>query len=185
MRPASNLRLQAARRRVYLGVEGARVAAGLTLSAFVQVSIWSIGLRLSMLWYVETPGLLGSPSSPGGDGLMDEHSRARIAYVAGRIITNRNASSIFDYTRGRYKLMSGRADSASVSVFDHERGSHLTGSGTSFFDHEKGFHISLHITGNKFSGFDYESSSHYSGTVSGNTISVFDYGEGGFTQYSI
>jgi hypothetical protein len=116
-------------------------------------------------------------------------SRAAIAYIAGRLISGRHSSSVYDYARSKFINFSGTVQSGRVQVFDHETGNHFVGSGSeasiNLFEYGRGAHIHLAIAGHSFSGFDYGSGTHFSGTVTGGTIAVYDYGESQYFNYSV
>ena len=112
---------------------------------------------------------------------MKTHVRAVVAYAAGRLISGRTASSIYDYSQNGHRMIDGTVGPNSVNVFDYKQACHFggSGSGNSFdlFHYGESCHISLVVKGSHFEGFDYGSSSHYSGDVNGTSISVYDYGE--------
>jgi len=120
---------------------------------------------------------------------MNPHTRACIAYVAGRLVSNKSASSVFCYTKSKHMMIDGTVKTNNIDVFDYDRGNHFGGSGNSgkfdLFDYGESYHVELKVSGNKFEGFDYASSNHFSGDVSGGNISLYDYGSGNYHEYGI
>ena len=116
---------------------------------------------------------------------MHPNTRALVAVVAARLAANGGSvAAVYDYSRSRYIQVSGSASFASVSLYDHERNCHFSGSGSSLYDHGRGCHVSLQVSGSNFSGYDYGDGHHFSGSVSANGVSVYDFGESSSFNYS-
>ena len=116
---------------------------------------------------------------------MHPNTRALVASAALRIVGGGgNVGAIYDYSTSRHIQISGSATSGKVSLYDHDRGCHVSGSGTHLYDYGSGCHINLQINGTNFSGYDYGDGDHFSGTVKGNSVSVYDYGESSHFNYS-
>jgi hypothetical protein len=114
---------------------------------------------------------------------MQPEPRRAVAYIAARLISKRNGSSIYDFTTGGgYTHFSGTV-SDNVSIFDHTANAHVSGSSQQFYHHGTSAHISLSISGKSFSGYDYGSSSHFSGSVNQSNVTLFDYSESKYFQY--
>jgi hypothetical protein len=116
---------------------------------------------------------------------MEAARRADIAYIAGRLISERNSNNIYDYGRQGHTAITGTVSENRVQVYDHSRGAHITGSERQFYDHGRNCHVTLRRNGNRFSGYDYGTMSHFSGHVSGRIVWVYDYGESGYSSHSI
>jgi hypothetical protein len=116
---------------------------------------------------------------------MDAATRRGIAYIAGRLISGRSSSSLYDYTEGRQSTFSGQVSTSRVNVFDQDRGSYITGTPPSLFDHGTGAYVRLTTQGDRFKGFDYQSGDHFSGRVNGRAVSLFDYGSSSYYSYTV
>lgn len=116
---------------------------------------------------------------------MDRSTRACVAYVAGRLISGRQSSHVYDHSQSRHVSIGGSVSGSRVSVYDYDRGCHFGGSVGSLYDYGPGAHISLSVDGNRFRGYDYGDGCHYSGTVNGSSISIYDYGESRHFSYSL
>ncbi len=120
---------------------------------------------------------------------MRQDARRAVAYIAGRAISGRNVSSIFDYEAGAHTFFTGPVAPYRTQVFDHTAGCYITGSGDfsnlSLFHYGLGSHIKLSISGNEFRGFDFGGGSHFSGNVNFSTVSIHDYGTGSYYRYTV
>lgn len=119
---------------------------------------------------------------------INPSTKACIAYIAGRLVSGRDSSAVYDYSQGRYINVAGSVTGSAVSIYDYSRSCHISGGGApqiSLYDYGGSHHITLTIDGTGFSGYDYGSSTHFSGTVNGTAVSVYDYGGAGYTNYSI
>ena len=109
---------------------------------------------------------------------MEAHLRAALAYIAGRLVSGRNACAVYDRSRSKRIMMSGAADSRMIAIYDHDRGCHISGSGNglqySLYHHGERRPISFTLEGSAFSGHDYGRSTRFSGTVEGDSISIIE-----------
>jgi hypothetical protein len=108
---------------------------------------------------------------------MRPNTRACIAYIAGRLVTGRNASSVYDYSQSKHILVSGTVEESRIQIYDYDRGCHFSGNRNgekfSLYDYGDSHFVDLSLDGAKFKGYDYGTSSHFSGEVKGNSISIY------------
>lgn len=116
---------------------------------------------------------------------MTIETRRAVAYIAGRLVSGKSSSAIYDYQVGNHSSFSGSVDGNRVSVYDQSRSCHLTGAPSSLYDYGGNHHIQLNVQGQRFSGYDYGSSGHFNGRVNGKSISLYDYEHGSHFDYSI
>jgi len=109
---------------------------------------------------------------------MEAHLRAALAYIAGRLVSGKNSSAVYDHSRSRQILMNGTAKGRLVAIFDHDRRCHISGSGNGFqyslYHHGENRLISLTLQGSVIGGHDYGRSASFTGTVEDNSISLFE-----------
>lgn len=134
------------------------------------------------------PPLIGiALCAQGGD--LKPHSRAVMAFIAGRLISGRNSSSVYDYGASAYRNIGGEVSPERVRVYDYVRSCHIGGDfdGSKFqlYDYGDSAHINLEIDGDQFKGYDFGTSSHFSGKVNGNSVSLYDYGSSSYFNYSV
>lgn len=115
---------------------------------------------------------------------MKSGLRRSIAYIAQRVVNGVDLSAIYDYEGGSYYQFSGDVSTASVNVYDYERGCFIGGDLPSLYDYGDGSFIEFKLNGQRADGYDYGSGSFYEATVSGRDVSVYDYGQGSFFNYS-
>jgi hypothetical protein len=116
--------------------------------------------------------------------------RRAVAYIAGRAVSGRRASSAYDFSSGKYTNFSGEVSDSKVAVYDFDAGCHVSGSRRgdrySLYHYGISGHIDLSVKPNgTFSGYDYTSAAHFSGKVTGRSISLYDHGSGEYFNYSI
>ena len=113
---------------------------------------------------------------------MNRSTRACVAYVAGRLISGKPATSIYDYSQSKHVSISGTVNGKNVNLFDNDRGCHIEGSpgGDSsdmlnLFDGGGSHCVELSIRKNMFGGYDYGDAHHFRGEMKGNSIEIYDF----------
>jgi len=117
---------------------------------------------------------------------MHPKLRPCIAYIAGRLISGRNASSIYDNLQSKTICFEGEVTAENVKVFDQDRGCYLSGLGAGLgaglgdgkafelYDFGGMYYVELIIDGNNFEGYDHGTPSSFKGEMRGNEITVYD-----------
>lgn len=109
---------------------------------------------------------------------MKTHVRRMVAFVAGRLVSGKTPSGVFDQSAGKQFVFTGEFSPTRMSVRDHEQNFNATGMGGSglytLTHPDNGKPITLKLNGNSFDGFDYASAKRYRGSVNGNHVSIHD-----------
>jgi hypothetical protein len=112
---------------------------------------------------------------------MQPKLRTTIAFIAGRIITGLNTSSIYDHLQSKSVLFEGSVNPKYINIFNCDRGCYTAGPGEEnifdLYDFGHQHLVDLQINGNTFKGWDDLTCSHFRGEVSGEDISFYDDGE--------
>jgi len=120
---------------------------------------------------------------------MRDDLRARIAYVAARLIISTNAKEIQDHARTTAIHIEGLVTDSAIDVFDFSSSCRLSGDksedGYSLFDYDANQYVDLNLDGEDFEGFDYATGTRYTGEVREQTVRIFDYGEFTDFEYSL
>ena len=134
---------------------------------------------------------------------MKDYNRRVIAYIVGRLLSSRAATSVYDYATSRHHSIEGEVSDRRVNIFDHERKRLVSGNGNgqsislfeiggSQFIHLefdllefRGFDYSTAggvVTSKsiddevlEFRGFDYSTAGAFSGEVNGDNVSFYDF----------
>ncbi len=120
---------------------------------------------------------------------MRDELRARIAYVAARLIVSSGAKEIQDHTRTTVIHIEGLVSRATIDIFDFSSSCRLSGEqsedGFSLFDYDANQYVDLNLDGDDFEGFDYATGTRYTGEVRERSVRIFDYGEFTGFEYSL
>ncbi len=116
---------------------------------------------------------------------MRDELRARIAYVAARLIADSSAKEIQDHARTATVHIEGLVSESAIDVFDFTSSCRLAGEqtedGYTLFDYDANEYVDLNLDGEEFEGFDYATGTRYTGEVRDRNVRIFDYGE--FTDF--
>lgn len=120
---------------------------------------------------------------------MRDELRARIAYVAARLIVNSSAKEIQDHARTTAVHIEGLVSQSAIDIFDFTYSCRLTGEqtedGYSLFDYDANQYVDLNLDGDDFEGFDYATGTRYTGEVREGSVRIFDYGEFTGFEYNL
>jgi len=120
---------------------------------------------------------------------MRDDLRARVAYVAARLIVSSTAKEIQDHGRSMAVHIEGLVSPGTIDVFDFSSSARLSGEqsedGYSLFDYDANQYVDLDIDGDDFEGFDYATGTRYTGEVRARDVRIFDYGEFTDFEYSL
>ncbi len=121
---------------------------------------------------------------------MDAQARRDIAYIAGRLVSEKQAGSVHDYETGKWTNMSGEVSQDNVNVYDYDRKNYISGTKKSetklsLYDYGTSNFIDLEIKRIEFEGYDYKTGNFYNGKVKGSSVSLYDYQDGKHQEYSI
>jgi hypothetical protein len=109
---------------------------------------------------------------------MQPKLRTTIAYIAGRIITGLDTSSIYDHLQSKSVRFEGTITPSFVNIFNSERGCYTAGPREEnildLYDFGHLHLVDLQIEGNTFKGWDDLTPCHFSGEVNGDDISFYD-----------
>ena len=109
---------------------------------------------------------------------MQPKLRTTIAYIAGRIITGLDTSSIYDHLQSKAVSFEGKITPSFVNIFSGDRGCYTAGPREEnildLYDYGHGHLIDLQINGNEFTGWDELTPCGFNGEVNGDDISFYD-----------
>ena len=112
---------------------------------------------------------------------MQPKLRPTIAYIAGRIITGLDTSSIYDHLQSKSVSFEGTITPSFVNIFSNDRGCYTAGPREEnildLYDFGYLHLIDLQINGNEFTGWDDLTPGGFRGEVKGDEISFYDDGE--------
>jgi hypothetical protein len=115
--------------------------------------------------------------------------RAAVAYVAGRLVSGKESSSVYSFADKDYTSLGGPVTPQSVNLFDYTHGCNISGGsgGRTFILFHTGVanYISLTVEGDSFTGHDSDSGSSFSGRVRRFRVGIYDSGANAYFWYSI
>jgi hypothetical protein len=104
---------------------------------------------------------------------MNDGTRRAVAYIAGRLHDEREASAVLDLATGRHAWFEGTVG-PKVAVYDHSRNALVGGVPTALYDAGTHHYVNLEMSGDSFTGFDHASNHHFGGRVVGGRVWIFD-----------
>lgn len=120
---------------------------------------------------------------------MRANMRATIGYIAIRLVSNQEVSSIYDQSQGTFLRIEGTITNSHIQVYDYESNCRIDGNknGDTFFlhHHGEGYNVELIINGSELSGYDYCTSNRFTGSVSGHSVQIYDFDSGSYHHYNL
>jgi hypothetical protein len=109
---------------------------------------------------------------------MQTKLRTCIAFIAGRLITGLEVTSIYDHGQAKSVRFEGPVGRAFIKIYDHDRECYTSGGSAEgtveLFDFGYQHHIDLRTDGNTFEGYEDYTPSLFRGEVNGSEISFYD-----------
>jgi hypothetical protein len=110
--------------------------------------------------------------------IVNENVRACIAYAAGRGISGRQFTGIFDYSQSKQITMDGSVTADHIDIYDEAQHRHFSGDrdGARYSLHYDGDSepVTLELRDNCFRGCDHGTSCHFSGKVQPGSVNLYD-----------
>jgi hypothetical protein len=109
---------------------------------------------------------------------MKYDKRRFIAFLAGKLMGNRNALSVFDHAVSEQTGFTGTVSTSGIFMLDLEKKCRIVGQGTS--DHlvlsygDERINMALSEKDKTFTGYDVASAMQFYGIVSGREVTLFD-----------
>ncbi len=108
---------------------------------------------------------------------MKAVTRASIAYIAGRLISGKNITSLYDYSRSEYIDLCSLPDADRLREINYVQRGYVSvvssKNGYQYSCHD-GNSIEISVNGSSFIGHIRESALHFCGNVRGNNIYLYD-----------
>jgi hypothetical protein len=109
---------------------------------------------------------------------VNANVRACIAYAAGRGISGKQLSGVFDYSQSKQIAMSGSITADHIDIYDEAENRHFSGNSDgsrySLFYGGNSRPVTLEMRDNAFRGCDHGSSFHFSGKVQHDSVNLYD-----------
>ena len=120
---------------------------------------------------------------------MTSNSRAAVAYVAIRLASNLQGTSIYDDSQRIFIHIDGLVSFEHVNIYDYEQNVRIQGNCNNgvfmLYHYGDGHNIELVVNGVEVSGYDYGEGNRFTGLVSGNTAQIHDFATGSYHNYSL
>lgn len=119
---------------------------------------------------------------------MDPKKRRMMAYIAGRLILNKEANAVYDHATKAWVNAAGTCKRDKIEVFDYERKCYWVGvikdGRMSIYDNGSKKFVDLKLKGGKkFEGYDYETGKHFGGEADAKAIALFDFADKKYHHY--
>jgi hypothetical protein len=121
---------------------------------------------------------------------MDPKKRRMVAYIAGRLILNKESTAVYDHATKKWFNAAGACKRDKIEVFDYERQCYMVGviqnGRMSIFDNGSQKFVELKLKGGKkFEGFDYESGKHFGGEADPKAVALYDFQDKKYYHYVV
>jgi len=114
---------------------------------------------------------------------MKHQKRIAIAFIVGKMMVEKAATSVYDYQTSAYLNFSGEV--SPLNIYDYGRGNYLTGELESIYDYATGQYINLKLENDAFSGYDYETGTYFNVTIKDGTITFYDYEDSSYYSFTV
>jgi hypothetical protein len=119
---------------------------------------------------------------------MKDYTRRAVAYIAGRVISNKDTQALYDENDSQYFNFSGEVGTP-LSIYDYAQKCFINGlkkeNAFSLYHSGNRKHISFEVNDNQFTGYDYDSEKTFSGNVNENVIFIYDYENNKYFHYRL
>ena len=105
---------------------------------------------------------------------MSPELRRVVAYIAASLASGTTKGSIYSFSEERHTPISGTLSPTQITLYDHDRAAHITGSPAGLYHHRLGSHFTVLMKADGFTGYDFGSDSHYGGKVEGDAVALHD-----------
>lgn len=109
---------------------------------------------------------------------MKDNTRRIVAFIAGKLIGDSEAWSIYDCEQVRTCRFSGTVSPGQILIYDPEAHCRISGYGEegcySIYHHGNRQYIEFKINGSSFEGYDYDSKTHFFGSVESGSVAILD-----------
>ena len=105
---------------------------------------------------------------------MPPELRRVVAYIAAGLAGMAETRWVYSFSEARHTSLSGTLSAATISLYDHDKAAHITGTPAGLYHHKLGAHFTVLMTGQTFRGYDFASDSHYEGVVKGDAVELYD-----------
>jgi hypothetical protein len=121
---------------------------------------------------------------------MDPKKRRIMAYIAGRLILNKDANAVYDHAAKKYFNAAGTCKKDKIEVFDYERQCYwvgvINGQRISIYDNGSQKFVELKLKGGKkFEGFDFETGKHFGGEADPKAVAFYDFADKKYHHYYV